>query len=179
MSKKILLLVFVAAAVSLTACASKNTITVPMYSVNAQGLGEQAGTVKIKDSENGLVFKVNVKNVPASPAHHGFHIHENPSCLAKSPDGKTSGPALAAGGHYDPQKTGAHLGPLGKGHKGDLPFINSDSKGRIKATVTAPRLRSAEVKNRALMIHAGGDNYLDAPDPLGGGGARIICGVIE
>jgi superoxide dismutase, Cu-Zn family len=28
------------------------------------------------------------------------------------------------------------------------------------------------------MIHAGGDNYADQPQPLGGGGARIACGVI-
>jgi hypothetical protein len=28
------------------------------------------------------------------------------------------------------------------------------------------------------MIHEGGDNYADAPKPLGGGGARIACGVI-
>jgi Cu-Zn family superoxide dismutase len=29
------------------------------------------------------------------------------------------------------------------------------------------------------MIHAGGDNYSDEPEPLGGGGARIACGVVE
>jgi Cu-Zn family superoxide dismutase len=29
------------------------------------------------------------------------------------------------------------------------------------------------------MIHAGSDNYSDSPKPLGGGGARIACGVIE
>jgi Cu-Zn family superoxide dismutase len=29
------------------------------------------------------------------------------------------------------------------------------------------------------MIHAGGDNYADAPAPLGGGGPRIVCGLIE
>ncbi len=29
--------------------------------------------------------------------------------------------AGAAGGHYDPQHTGKHEGPLGAGHLGDLP----------------------------------------------------------
>jgi Cu-Zn family superoxide dismutase len=28
------------------------------------------------------------------------------------------------------------------------------------------------------MIHAGGDNYSDEPAPLGGGGARVACGVV-
>jgi Cu-Zn family superoxide dismutase len=28
------------------------------------------------------------------------------------------------------------------------------------------------------MVHAGGDNHADHPAPLGGGGPRIVCGVI-
>ena len=31
---------------------------------------------------------------------------------------------------------------------------------------------------RSIMIHEGGDSYSDKPAPLGGGGARIACGVI-
>jgi len=34
------------------------------------------------------------------------------------------------------------------------------------------------VRDRALMIHAGGDNHADHPAPSGGGGARVACGVI-
>ena len=30
--------------------------------------------------------------------------------------------------------------------------------------------------NHALIVHAGGDTYSDTP-PLGGGGARVACGV--
>ncbi|HPY41396.1 MAG TPA: superoxide dismutase [Cu-Zn] SodC2, partial [Thiolinea sp.] len=29
------------------------------------------------------------------------------------------------------------------------------------------------------MIHMGGDNHADHPAPLGGGGARMVCGVIK
>jgi Cu-Zn family superoxide dismutase len=29
------------------------------------------------------------------------------------------------------------------------------------------------------MIHQGGDNYSDDPKKLGGGGARVACGVIN
>ncbi len=29
------------------------------------------------------------------------------------------------------------------------------------------------------MVHKGGDNHSDHPQPLGGGGARVACGVIE
>ena len=29
------------------------------------------------------------------------------------------------------------------------------------------------------MIHAGGDNFADTPEKLGGGGARLACGAIN
>jgi Cu-Zn family superoxide dismutase len=34
-------------------------------------------------------------------------------------------------------------------------------------------------RGNELVIHIGGDNYSDQPQPLGGGGARIACGAIE
>jgi len=40
-------------------------------------------------------------------------------------------------------------------------------------------LKMADLKGRALMIHTGGDNYADQPAPLGGGGVRWACGVIQ
>ena len=42
-----------------------------------------------------------------------------------------------------------------------------------------PHLTVADVKGHSIMIHVGGDNYSDQPAPLGGGGARIACGVVE
>jgi Cu-Zn family superoxide dismutase len=29
------------------------------------------------------------------------------------------------------------------------------------------------------MVHVGGDNYSDTPAPLGGGGGRLVCGVVK
>jgi Cu-Zn family superoxide dismutase len=43
----------------------------------------------------------------------------------------------------------------------------------------APRITNVStLRGHAVVIHAGGDNYSDVP-PLGGGGARIACGVIN
>ena len=39
-------------------------------------------------------------------------------------------------------------------------------------------LKLEALTGRTIMIHEGGDNYSDSPQPLGGGGARIACGVI-
>lgn len=43
----------------------------------------------------------------------------------------------------------------------------------------APRLKLADLQGRAIMIHAGGDNYADEPSKLGGGGSRVACGVVK
>jgi Cu-Zn family superoxide dismutase len=85
---------------------------------------------------------------------------------------------LAAGGHFDPSNSGMHQGPYGAGHLGDLPALYVDSLGRAVQPVLAPRVKIDDIRGRALMIHAGGDNYADQPKALGGGGARVACGVI-
>ena len=89
-------------------------------------------------------------------------------------------PAGAAGGHFDPQHTGKHAGPQGNGHLGDLPVLQVAANGAATETLTAPRIIDVgALRGKALMIHAGGDNYSDQPAPLGGGGARIACGVLQ
>ncbi len=149
---------------------------VQMNLVNDQGMGQSIGTVTISESAKGLVFKPDLSGL--APGVHGFHVHQNPDCAAGVKDGKTT-PGLAAGGHYDPAGTGKHEGPAGKGHLGDLPALTVGADGKATAPVTASRLTMADVKGRSLMVHAGGDNYSDQPAPLGGGGARVACGVIK
>jgi Cu-Zn family superoxide dismutase len=51
--------------------------------------------------------------------------------------------------------------------------------GEASLPVLAPQLRVKDVRGRSLIIHEGGDNYSDQPEPLGGSGARIACGLIE
>ena len=62
---------------------------------------------------------------------------------------------------------------------GDLPPLLADAGGRSTLPVLAPRLKPEDLKGRSLMVHAGGDNYADQPDPLGGGGPRVACGVVK
>ncbi len=88
--------------------------------------------------------------------------------------------AESAGGHLDPQNTGKHEGPEGAGHLGDLPALVVNNDGKATDAVIAPRLKSLdEIKDKALMVHVGGDNMSDQPKPLGGGGERYACGVIK
>jgi len=156
---------------------STEKLQAPMSLATPSGPGKMIGTVTITESKNGLMFTPALTDLPAGP--HGFHVHETGSCGADQKDGKAV-PAGAAGGHYDPTASKHHAGPTGDGHMGDLPPLVVGGNGGASVAVTAPRLtKLADVKGKALMIHAGGDNYADKPAPLGGGGARIACGVIQ
>ena len=150
-------------------------VVVPLHMVNEQGLGQPIGQVTISESAHGLVFSPQLKGLPAGV--HGFHVHENGSCAPGLRDGKPVA-ALAAGGHYDPLGSKRHGTPWGDGHLGDLPGLVVDHHGQANYPVLAPRLKLGDVKTRALMVHVGGDNHADHPEPLGGGGARMACGVI-
>lgn len=151
-------------------------LTVQMNLVNENGIGQPIGEVTIHDTQYGAVFTPSLTGLP--PGIHGFHVHENPSCEPAMQNGKPVA-ALAAGGHYDPARTGRHGLPWGDGHLGDLPALFVNAEGNATYPVLAPRFKLAEVRGRSLMVHVGGDNHADQPAPLGGGGARIACGVIQ
>lgn len=144
--------------------------TVDMAITSDTGSGEPVGTITITQTKYGLLFTPHLSHL--TPGIHGLHIHENASCDQNG---------MAAGGHLDPKKTGKHLGPYNDlGHLGDLPAIYVNADGTADLPVLAPRLKNLSVvKNHTLMVHAGGDNYSDTPEKLGGGGSRMICGVIN
>ncbi len=152
------------------------TLTVEMVDLSANKI---VGIIEIQDTEYGAVFTPNLSGLPSqNTGLHGFHIHTNPSCEPTNKDGKIT-LGGAAGSHYDPEKTGKHGHPWTKdNHLGDLPAIYLDKHGKITSPVLAPRLKTSYLEGRSVMIHVGGDNYSDHPHPLGGGGARMICGVI-
>lgn len=125
------------------------------------------GPIKFEDTDYGLLITPALTLM--SPGLHGLHIHQNPSCANF---GK------AAGGHLDSLKTNKHLGPYQAGHLGDLPVLYVDQSGSATSVILAPKLKAKDITNRSIMIHQDGDNYSDKPLPLGGGNARVACGVI-
>ena len=149
-------------------------VQVTVNAVSSEGIGSKIGTITLQDTAQGLSIQSKLSNLPSG--FHGFHIHEKGSCAPAEKDSKSVA-ALAADGHYNPHQAGH--GTPNDGHMGDLPVLNVDSSGNADTTVLAPRLSLKDVKGLAIMIHAGGDNYSDHPKPLGGGGDRIACGVIQ
>lgn len=144
------------------------TVVVPVHLTDVNGVGAEIGTVKAENTSAGLLITPDLHHLPAGT--HGFHVHAMAMC---DHDG------MAAGGHFDPAKTEKHLGPYADGHLGDLPVLVVNKDGTATLPVLAPRLKEADLAGHALMIHAGSDNYSDTPEKLGGGGARIACGVIQ
>lgn len=144
------------------------SLTVPIYTVAASGVGQRIGDIVLEDQVCGVLIKPKLSGL--KPGIHGFHIHQKPDCGENG---------MAAGGHLDPAQTNAHHGPYDKhGHQGDMPILVVDQNGTATLPVLAPHLSVAAMRGHAIMIHEKGDNYSDQPEKLGGGGARIACGVI-
>jgi superoxide dismutase, Cu-Zn family len=156
---------------------SPASITVPMALTSAGGVGASVGDITLRNSAAGVALALHLHGLP--PGDHGFHLHGTASCAAAANASGEMTAAGGAGGHFDPSNTGHHEGPNGAGHLGDLPVLHVDADGTALEVLLAPHLHSVdELRGHALVIHAGGDNYSDTPAPLGGGGARIACGVV-
>jgi superoxide dismutase, Cu-Zn family len=165
---------------TLSAQLMAKTVDVPMHIVSAAGNVRAIGSVQLQDSAHGLVLTLKLKALAPEigAGLRGFHVHSAPSCAAGEKDGAVV-VALAAGPHLDPTGKAPHGSPYDtNAHLGDLPALWVDSKGEANYSMLAPRLKLKDVRKRSLMIHAGGDNHADHPAPLGGGGARVGCGII-
>jgi Cu-Zn family superoxide dismutase len=159
-----------------TGVAIAQQLTVDINRISDAGVGEKIGTIVVSEAKGAVSFKVSVTGLPKG--QRGFHVHEKGDCGTAMKNGRMTA-GEAAGAHFDPDGKKSHKGPKGaghKGHKGDLPLLNGTDKG-ISQTVTAPRLKLADVQGRSIVIHEGGDNYSDNPEN-GGGGGRIACGVV-
>ena len=173
MRKVIPILLLSSLAISGTAWGA--TVHVTMKKVDHLGTGNIVGMIVFEDTAKGLRIVPNLHGL--SEGQHGMHVHQNPSCAPMEKDGKVV-PGLAAGGHFDPENTERHAGPMGDGHLGDLPVLRVDAAGKATRVTWATRLKTSDLSGRAIIIHAGGDNYSDNPKKLGGGGARVACGVV-
>ncbi|SMB87579.1 superoxide dismutase, Cu-Zn family [Pasteurella testudinis DSM 23072] len=153
-------------------------LTIQVQLLDPANGNKDIGKIIVSESAYGLVFTPELHGLSAGL--HGFHIHQNPSCEPQEKDGKLVA-GLAAGGHWDPKNTNKHGFPWqDDAHLGDLPALTVNADGTASNPVLAPRLKSLEeIEGRSIMIHAGGDNHSDHPAPLGGGGARMACGVIK
>jgi superoxide dismutase, Cu-Zn family len=149
--------------------------------------GVRVGTLNFDGDGKGTMVKVSLTGVTTGlDGFHGLHIHAN--------DGKAPcDPTVAftnVGGHWNP--TAATHGQ----HLGDLPSILVQADGTGTARAVTGRFEPNALDGRAVILHAGPDNFANVPDrystgtpPIAGpdaatkatgdSGGRIACGIID
>jgi len=159
--------------------------------------GNPVGDVRFTGGRgNEVTVRASVRLPVDSPEFHGFHIHANdvdpvtgarPGCVG-------SGGFVSVGGHWD---VGGHTHGS---HSGDLPSLARQGDGEAEMTFVIDKFTLSQVMGRALIVHAGADNFANIPRgtaskqytdngtafsgiggtaATGNAGARFACGVIE
>ena len=175
---------------------SGRSARVQLHDVN----GADVGTVHFIDRRDGVQVRVDLHLDAATAAtdtYHGFHVHANDD--PANGDGCIADPASApttwftsVDGHW---KTG---GQSHAAHLGDLASVYVTTDGTAEAQFTTQRFRAADLAGRAVILHAGPDNFGNVPvgtaanqysansaeattatANTGNAGARIACGVVE
>lgn len=136
--------------------------------------GHRVGLVQLTRSGAGVRVRVEVNGLSAG--FHGFHVHATGVCTP---------PFATAGGHFDPAGAGH------PNHAADMPVLLVNADGTGEARFVSDRYRIADVVGRALIVHAGPDNYANIPTRYSAGGpdattlatgdagGRAACGVIR
>jgi superoxide dismutase, Cu-Zn family len=161
--------------------------------------GTRVGTVEFGGDRHSDSTQVTVRLRRATglTAFHGLHIHANDT--AANGDGCIADPAQAsstwfvsADGHWKHDPAELH-----GNHSGDLPspFVNADGTASIEFDID--KLTPEEVVGRAVVLHAGPDNFGNVPvgpnadqytpgsaalaktQGTGNAGDRFACGVIK
>ncbi|MGL4560661.1 MAG: superoxide dismutase family protein [Brevinema sp.] len=150
------------------------TYEATLYALTEKGLGESVGKIVVEEMDKGGI-KINLYGTNLAPGYHGFHLHETNTLGPSKNNKKELVIGGLAGGHWDPDKTGKHLGPNKNGHRGDLPKIKVSKNGILKQQVISKKINISDILGKSLMIHMHSDNYSDHPMPLGGGGGRLYA----
>ena len=131
-----------------------------------------AGTVTF--TPMGDRVRVVAKVTGLTQGMHGFHIHEKGDCSAAD--------ASSAGPHFNPTGSAHGRASAPAHHAGDMDNVVAGNDGTVPldihlAGVTLGGGAANDIADRALVVHAGADDYTS--QPAGNSGARVACGVIK
>ncbi|MEJ6389119.1 superoxide dismutase family protein [Gymnodinialimonas ulvae] len=137
--------------------------------------GAAIGLAEITQTPHGVLVHVRVSDLP--PGAKGIHFHRTAHCAAD--DGFTS-----SHGHHG-EGEGEHgllnaAGP-GQGDLGNI-FLGTDGVGEMQffkdgVFLTGSEMALMDEDGTAIVIHAEEDDQIS--QPIGGAGARIVCGIVE
>ncbi|SDH20374.1 superoxide dismutase family protein [Pelagibacterium luteolum] len=135
--------------------------------------GEESGTATLTATTKGVLIEIEVGGLP-SDQWVAFHVHETGNCNHETDH-------ESAGDHFNPSTVEhGYLTETGP-HAGDMPNQYVPADGVLRAQVLNPFVMlddgEASIVGRALMIHAGADDY--STQPSGDAGDRLACAVVE
>ncbi len=160
--------------------------------------GTRIGTVSFAadGARTAVTVRIPLTNNVAPSAFHGMHIHAND--VTTNGDGCIADPTqpsntwfVSADGHWKRTATDIH----GQ-HAGDLPSLYVNADGTTVMRFVLDKLTAAEVVGKAVILHAGPDNFANVPvgtaddqytagltalaktQATGNAGDRVACGVI-
>ena len=193
---RIVLTLSLAAALGLSACASKTAAVAPTPAPVAKPVASPE--VKVTESYfsrtksaiatltpsatsgvtgvvvfsgGGTSVDVHVTATGLPPGSiHGFHVHEGASCA--------SADFMSAGNHFNPTSK-PHGSQDMPHHAGDMPSLLADPTGKIDTRFTLEGVTLGGTDGfvgHSVILHASADNF--EAQPSGNSGARIACGVI-
>ena len=166
------LLTAFSALVLASAAAAQEPATATGSFVDADG--EANGSAELREAASGgVLVRIEVTGLPEE-SWVAFHVHETGEC-----DHATG--HESAGGHYNPGSKEHGYDSANGPHAGDMPNQYVAADGTLRAEVFNPEVTLADgeagIRGRALMIHAGADDYRSQPS--GDAGERLACAVIE
>jgi superoxide dismutase, Cu-Zn family len=176
-----------------TAVAHDRWAKASLRSADGTGIGR---VVFRHDGSDHTAVTIRLRGAVEVEAFHGLHIHANDvgtngdGCIADAAQPSATW-FVSADGHWkhDPTELHGH-------HAGDLPsvFVNADGTSSMRFVVD--KLTPGEVIGRAVVVHAGPDNFANVPvgpnadqytagstalaktQATGNAGDRYACGVI-
>ena len=186
MTSRIALVLAASTTLALAACSSAPKTAAPAPKPAAQHALQRAvvnvapasgslvsGRLEIMAMADGVHLRGELGGLGRSGTH-AIHVHERGDCSAAD--------ATSAGGHFNP--AGAPHGRAGAGqhHAGDMDNLTADANGVARvdvhlAGVTLGGGAPNDILGRAVIVHAGPDDYTS--QPAGNAGARVGCGVIK
>lgn len=132
-----------------------------------------SGRVAVVPEAGGVHITGTIGGLPqGKPA--AFHVHEKGDCSAMD--------ASSAGGHFNPATQPHGRAGSGEHHAGDMDNLQANAEGVVHVDVhlrgvTLGGGAANDIAGRALVVHAGADDYHS--QPAGNAGARVACGVIR
>lgn len=161
------------AEMALDTSAAKAAPVEARISLEAKSGSQVSGHLRLVREGEGVRLSGQISGLGAN-GEHAFHIHEMGDCSAE--DGSS------AGGHFNPTAQAHGRSAHGEHHLGDQDNLQANAQGVAEVNAFFPGVSlgdgaSSDAAGKAVIVHAGADDYTS--QPTGNAGGRIACGVIR